>query len=274
MPATNSNSSRAISRRVPPLLLAAGLSLVLTVGVLIPFFLYGSASGHDFEFHEASWLDAAYQWHEGTIYPRWTAWTNHGFGEPRFVFYPPLSWMLGAALTMLVPGNCVPILFILITQTLAGASAFALLRRLTTEHGAILGSACYAINANALLIIYIRSDFAEQLACAFFPLLLLAALRLDGFLEEKRPTAASVALFALPFAAGGLSTAPAGVIASYSTALLFAWGAVAQRSFLPALRGAAGLGLGMGLAGFYLLPAAYEQRWVNIAQILAAGLLP
>lgn len=258
------------ARRASGKALAAGILAASLV--ILPFCFFGNPSGHDFQFHAASWLDAAGQWKQGVLYPRWAEWANYGHGEPRFIFYPPLSWMLGAALGTLLSWKAAPAAFCWLALVLASLSMFALARRWLPERAALSAAVFYAANPYFLLLVYLRSDFAELLSGAFFPLLVLGAVEESA--EAPRARWRRSAWLALVFAAIWLANAPAGVLAAYTLAVLMTAGAVLRRSLRPLVTCAVVIGVGFLLAAFYIVPAAVEQRWVNIAQALSSGLRP
>src|SRR5579872_3532492 len=246
-------------------LLAIGAAVF---AVEIPFFFLGTPSGHDVEFHLYSWLEVLSQWKHGILYPRWAALAHFAYGEPRFVFYPPASWTLGAVISAIFPWTIASPIYIWIVLVLAGTSMFLLARRWFDQRDAAFAAVLYAVNPYHLVIVYWRSAFAELLASCLVPLLLLLVLRLaDG---ERR------AMVPLGFllAASWLTNAPAAVMIHYSLALLilcFAW---RNKSLMPLWIAARAVLLGACIAGFYLLPAIYEQRWIDIANAVSQGSRP
>lgn len=261
------NESAALGDSIS-LCVALLLIAVVATAVVAPMLFLGQASGHDFEFHIASWFDVARQWHEGILYPRWAEWANWGFGEPRFVFYPPASWMLGAALVSTLPARMAPGALVWLALFLAGTTMWRLARAFLPGAEAAAAAVFFTANPYHLVVVYYRSDFAELLASALFPLLVYGAQHVvhEGW--------SGVPLLAAVLGGIWLSNAPAAVIATYSVALLFAVACAMRRSWEPALPGAAAMALGLGLAAFFILPAAWEQRWVQIGEALAQDLWP
>ncbi len=238
------------------------LILCAALLVTLPLWVGGCSCGHDFDFHLQSWLDAVRQMQHGTLLPRWIFSGAYNAGEPRFVFYPPLSWMLGALLTMLFPITSVPAIFTLIAVAAAGLAMYRLASEFAPDAAALLATALYMANPYMLFTAFERTAYAELLAAAWMPLLLLAVLR-------KRPTVRGIAL---PVALLWLTNAPAAVMGSYALALIFVVRVVlALAKKHPgdagrlAATAAGGTALGLALPAFYLLPAAYEQRFVQIA---------
>jgi 6-pyruvoyl-tetrahydropterin synthase-like protein len=236
--------------------------------VVLPFAFRGNPSGHDFEFHVNSWMEVLSQWKHGIVYPRWAALAHYGYGEARFIFYPPASWMLGAALGAVLPWKAVPAAYIWVALALSGCSMFLLVHPWLNRTDAIFASALYAANPYYIVIVYWRSAFAELLAGALLPLLLLYILQL-----EERGRRAIIPL-ALIIAAAWLTNAPSAVMVNYSVALLVVVVAITGRSPRILLYGGLAVLLGAALAAFYICPAAYEEKWVNISEVLAPGVRP
>ncbi|HMF91959.1 MAG TPA: hypothetical protein VKL40_15050 [Candidatus Angelobacter sp.] len=264
----SSSDGAPAAKPVPDAALVFAIIAATAFAAIVPTFRLGNVSGHDFEFHLNSWMEVAGQWQQGIIYPRWAAMAHYGYGEPRFIFYPPASWMFGAALGKVLPWKLVPGVFIWAVLTAAGCTMFALARNWLPRQDAVFAAALYAVNPYHLVIVYWRSAFAELMASLWLPLLLLFVLRL-----EKDGHKAMLCL-SLVLAGTWLTNAPAAVMVNYSLVLLVGVAATVRRSprILPYAAGACALGL--GLAAFYVLPAAYEQRWVNINEALSLIVRP
>ena len=211
-------------------------------------------------------MEVLRQWRQGVVYPHWAASANYGAGEPRFVFYPPLSWMLGALLALVMPWTWTPLAFTLIALAAMGASFFRMAREWMPEDNAALAACLYVVNPYVLFVAYERAAYGELLAGAWMPLLVLFALR------------AKPAMLELAVVVAGLwvTNAPAAVMGCYALAVIVVAAIVVEREgarrWALIGRAAGGTALGLGLAGFYLVPAVYEQRWVEIRRAIGEGM--
>src|ERR1700761_8046382 len=257
-------SPAALARAWPAILLP-----LLAVIAVAPLIAHGCSCGHDFEFHLESWLDAAAQMRHGTLDPSWTVTAAWNAGEPRFLFYPPLSWIFGALLALTMPLPAAPIVFTAVALLGAGIAMYLLARDYASPTAAILASAVYIASPYMLFTAFERTAYGELLAAAWIPLLLREALR-------ERPRIAGLAV---PTALLWLTNAPAAVIGIYM--LLFIGVlrltlALYRRSQTTAqmllIRFSAGGALGLALAAFYLVPAAYERRYVQVAMAIIANM--
>jgi hypothetical protein len=280
---------------------------------IIPLLKNGCSCGHDFDFHLPTWFEAARQFTHGNFHPHWASTAAYNAGEPRFVFYPPLSWTIGAILGLIFPWTWTPIIYTWLALTAAGLALYHLAKTFTAPTAALIAAIVYTVNPYLLFTAYERTAYAELLAAAFIPLLLLAILR-------DRVTIPGIAI---PIALLWLTNAPAAVLSCYALALLTLiriatnssnqfvpmasnnrsaknpgapyldsemWasraGATApahsqssnassqssnastQTRLQIALNTIAGTALGLGLAAFYIVPAAYERRYVQIAMAI------
>jgi hypothetical protein len=240
---------------------------------VLPLVLDGPSYGHDFNFHLLNWMEAGRQFGHGTLYPRWAYSPAYNAGEPRFVFYPPASWMLGALIGLVlthIPGlspetawAAAPNVFVWTCLAVAGFSMYQAARQFANTKAAAFGAVLYMVNPYMLFTAYERAAYAELLAAAWLPLLVVSVLA-----PEIR-----AARIGIPLALLWLTNAPAAVIGCYTALVLMllrmAVGAFKDRGALVlrniAMPMALGTLLGFGLASFYLVPAAWERRFVQVS---------
>ncbi len=157
----------------------AGPSIVFLAAfvAIAPQLIRGNSCGHDFDVHLVSWLDCVNAWHHGIPYPHWAPSPNYGAGEPRFVFYPPLTWMLGAALSLILPWNLAPIALTFLTLAATGLATRALALEALDDLPATLAGCASLFSLFTLFTAYERSAFPEFAGGFWLPLIVLFVMR-------------------------------------------------------------------------------------------------
>ena len=269
---------------------------------IVPQLIRGNSCGHDFNVHLVSWFDCLNAWRHGILYPHWTPSANYGAGEPRFVFYPPLTWMLGAALGAILPWNFAPIALTFIIFAATGLATRALALEALDDMPATLAGCVAIFSGFTLFTAYERCAFPEFAGGFWLPLILLYVLRdHSGVPHDRGPHGqvlvrgvdvpriwgrgsdpeltsgaspslirrafdGSTAPLAIALAGAWLSNLPLGVIAGYLLAGVALLWAIVNKSWAPLLRATVATILGLGLAAIYWVPAAFQRHWVDISQ--------
>jgi hypothetical protein len=239
-------------------LLSPAALLLTTFAATSLLLTRGPSCGHDFDFHLVSWLEVARAWHSGLFYPHWASSANFGAGEPRFIFYPPASWIFGAALGSIAGWQAAPWLFTAICLFCAGLGMRHFAQQWLPSAAATAAACLYIANPYLLFVAYERTAYGELMAAALIPLLL-------GFAVRPCPP---IAALAATIAGIWLMNAPSGVMACYALLWIALLRLASEQSLRSSLRLASATAIGLALAGFYLVPAAYQERWVEIARAI------
>jgi hypothetical protein len=241
-------------------------SIVVIASLLCyPLFAIGNLEGHDVWNH----LLWAHQWLSsfrlGIIYPQWMPDAYHGCGNATFIFYPPFLFFTYAFINIFTNDIYTVIsVSAWIGLCASGIAMFAFSRIHFSKIHAFIAAVAYMALPYHLIDLYVRTALAEFWSFVWIPLIALFILKIDqrgicGFVCLSACFAGLVFTH-LPSALLSVIFFEAFIIFLYykgRSARLFIWRQTA-------------LILGVGLSAAYLIPALFEQRYVNIRQLSQA----
>jgi len=257
-------------------ILKAGLISLLLLGLaslaMLPMLLHNYPIAHSTQFN-LSWIfQYQRQFWGGQFYPRWLEFSNFGFGNPTFVFYPPMLAIatlpfsgLGLDLPSSLIGSMVLAAFVLAGGVYLYATSYF-------PTWLALGISGLAVFSPYFLIdIYQRGAIAEVWAIAFIPWVLLATNKLIGQVHLPQGQRGHAISLAIAWGMLGLSHLPSLLISFLVWILmpLYLLKNLVQtnswkryilevgRCYLSAIFGFLGI-------SFFLIPVIFDQKLVQV----------
>ncbi len=234
------------------------LLFYLSAFIVWPIFLPGYFSHHDdlqvmriFEMREC--------FSDLQIPCRWVAEMGYGNGYPLFNYYNVFPYYLGGVVSFFVGfiGGAKS-LFLVAAFSAAFAMYFLVKELLESKYAALASAVLYMFAPYRALDIYVRGAIAESFAIAIIPLILYFGLKISKEFNNKNFLGLAFSLTILLTSHTILSTLFLPVILTFF--IIIFWGRKGQiirRVFFS-------LGLGFGLAAFFVIPAFFERNLVQI----------
>lgn len=237
-----------------------GLGVVFAVIACAPLIVYGPQEWHSLNLN-LSWASAfSSQLLSGDWYPRWLMNLNEGAGSPAFFFYAPVPFYI-ATMGFLVCGDCTPATQLGMGESLiligSCLSFYCFARRYGTPVVALAGALFYAFAPYHFVIdVLARQAIGEAAAYIWIPLIFLS---IDRIADGRR----AVPALALTYCLLVMTHLPSALLVSLflpAYAIIRKHGAQGEWVITKFV---AGIGLGILLAGVYLIPALFSQDYIS-----------
>lgn len=217
-------------------------------------------------FHLYRLLQLDHLLRQGVAYSPWAPDLLFGYGYPIFDFVPPLPYYLAEVLHVAGLSLTDTILFAFTVTLLAsGVAMYFFVRDIFGAKAAVLSAVAYMYAPFFLYDILFRGHLPGALATLLYPLVLWSYRRLIN--EGGLPYFVASSLL---YAACFLTHNPATLIFSpflLLYVLVLVWLREQDRR-TAAIRAAAAVLIGAGLAAFFWLPALWDRQWIQIDRMI------
>lgn len=237
--------------------IAVVIFLLATMVINLQMIRYGLNGIGDVRWH-ITWIQHfSAQFQEGILYPRWLAGTNFGYGSPTFIFYPPFVYYVGSILK-LVGFNTQQVMTLVFSLPifLSGVNFYLYGRNKWGRLAGLVGAIFYQLSPYLIISIVRNGALSMAWAIAWIPLGLYLT---DKSLINRRYTI-GLAFFSTIVA---LTHTPSLLIFAIAW-LIYLLLQLRKQPWQNVLITFIAVVLGLGMASIYLLPAIFEQKYINI----------
>ena len=224
-------------------------------------------SGHDVLVYPPRDVEFYRALQAGELLPRWAPDLGAGYGEPFFIFNPPVIYYLGGLFQFLGAGLVASTnLAALALLFIAGFGMYFLASEFFGPRGGLASAAAYLFAPYLLVNLYVRHSFTDFAAFAFMPYAVLGLYRFARLGEARFLVCGSVGLALLM-----LSSNPVALMFAPVLGILLAGLYWKERDTDMLVRGAWCIVLGLGLSAYFWLPAFVERELAHYERMLTAG---